>query len=108
MDPNVRPRQEEPSLLATAVAARAASPATRRAVMGAATAGVLAVGLGSRRGTRCLCCRGSPPPTAPVGVAIQVMGGGQPATTPGMELTLRRTTIAPGGGLPPTATPGRW
>jgi len=34
------------------------------------------------------------------------MGAGQPTTTPGMELTLRRVTLAPGGGIPPHSHPG--
>ena len=104
MDPNVRPRHEEP--IPTATTARPASSVTRRAVFGAATAGALAVGLGSRRDLGARAAQDPPPLTAPAGVTIQVIGAGQPSTTPGMELTLRRTTIAPGGGLPPHSHPG--
>ena len=45
-------------------------------------------------------------PTAPVGVTMQLLGTGQPATAPGLELTLRRITIAPGGSIPPHSHPG--
>ena len=104
MDPHVRPRHEEPILTSTTVAGRAAPPVTRRAVVGGVTAGALALGLTGRIGAR--AAQDPPPLTAPVGVTIQVIGSGQPSTTPGMELTLRRTTIAPGGGLPPHSHPG--
>jgi len=104
MDPHVRPRHDEPNLTPTTVAAPAASSFTRRAVVGGAAAGAIALGLGSRLSVR--AAQDPPPLTVPTGVTIQVMGAGQPATTPGMELTLRRTTIAPGGGLPPHSHPG--
>lgn len=45
-------------------------------------------------------------PAAPVGVTANLMGSGQPTTTPGLELSLRRITIAPGGGVPPHSHPG--
>ncbi len=45
-------------------------------------------------------------PTGAVGVSMQAMGGGQPASAPGLELTLRRITIAPGGGVPAHSHPG--
>ncbi len=45
-------------------------------------------------------------PTAPVGVSMQPMGAGQLASAPGLELTLRRTTLAPGGRLPAHSHPG--
>ena len=45
-------------------------------------------------------------PTGAVGVAMQAMGGGSPASAPGLELTLRRTTLAPGGRLPAHSHPG--
>jgi redox-sensitive bicupin YhaK (pirin superfamily) len=41
-----------------------------------------------------------------VGVTADLMGVGQPTTTPGLELSLRRITIAPGGGVPPHSHPG--
>ena len=40
------------------------------------------------------------------GVTAEFMGAGQPSTTPGMELTLRRIILAPGGGLAPHSHPG--
>ena len=45
-------------------------------------------------------------PTGPVGVTGELLGVGQPTTTPGMELSLRRITFAPGGLLPPHSHPG--
>ncbi len=45
-------------------------------------------------------------PTGPVGVTAQLMGVGQPAASPGLELSLRRVTIAPGGGIPAHSHPG--
>ncbi len=46
------------------------------------------------------------PSTEIVGVVGNILGAGQPTSTPGMELVLRRTTIAPGGGIPPHSHPG--
>jgi len=46
------------------------------------------------------------PAAGPVGVAGVLLGGGEPAPAPGYELTLRRVTIAPGGGIPAHAHPG--
>lgn len=106
MDPHIRPRHVEPNSSPTPVDALTASSVTRRGVVGGAAAGALALGLGSRRGLGARAAQDPPPLTALTGVAIQVMGTGQPSTTPGMELTLRRTTIAPGGGLPPHSHPG--
>jgi quercetin dioxygenase-like cupin family protein len=40
------------------------------------------------------------------GVTAEVLGAGQPSTASGMELSLRRITIAPGGGLAPHTHPG--
>ncbi len=48
----------------------------------------------------------TPAPTGAVGVTVQVLGTGQPASAPGLELTLRRLTIAPGGLLPAHSHPG--
>jgi hypothetical protein len=45
-------------------------------------------------------------PTGAVGITMQLMGAGQPASAPGLELTLRRTTLAPGGRLPAHSHPG--
>ena len=46
------------------------------------------------------------PAAGPVGVTSVLIGGGQPAAAPGHELTLRRVTIAPGGGIPAHTHPG--
>ena len=46
------------------------------------------------------------PAAGPVGVTSALLGGGQPAVAPGHELTLRRVTIAPGGGIPAHTHPG--
>ena len=48
----------------------------------------------------------TPAPTGAVGVSMQVLGAGLPASAPGLELTLRRLTIAPGGHLPAHSHPG--
>ena len=45
-------------------------------------------------------------PTGAVGITVQPIGAGQPAAAPGLELTLRRLTIAPGGRLPAHTHPG--
>jgi hypothetical protein len=45
-------------------------------------------------------------PTGAVGISMQSMGAGQPASAPGLELTLRRTVIAVGGRLPAHSHPG--
>lgn len=45
-------------------------------------------------------------PVGAVGVTSQLLGGGQPAAAPGLELTLRRITIAPDGRIPPHSHPG--
>lgn len=47
-----------------------------------------------------------PPTTGAVGVFMQVMGSGQPMTAPGLELTLRRTTLVLGGRLLAHSHPG--
>ena len=44
--------------------------------------------------------------TGAVGITVQPIGAGQPAAAPGLELTLRRLTIAPGGRLPAHSHPG--
>jgi hypothetical protein len=45
-------------------------------------------------------------PVGAVGVTAQPMGVGQPTTAPGLELSLRRITIAPGGAIPAHSHPG--
>jgi len=83
---------------------RSTSSVTRRTVMGAATAVAVALGLGGRLGAR--AAQESTPMTETVGVVGDILGTGQPTATPGMELILRRTTISPGGGIPPHSHPG--
>jgi hypothetical protein len=83
-------------------AARSASSVTRRTVM--ATAVAAALGLRSRFGVR--AAQDSTPTPNPDGVVGNLLGAGLPASAPGMELAVRRTTIAPGGGLPPHGHPG--
>jgi hypothetical protein len=48
----------------------------------------------------------TPPPSGAVGVTVQVLGTGLPSASPGLALTLRRLTIAPGGRLPAHSHPG--
>ena len=45
-------------------------------------------------------------PAGAVGVTAQLLGAGQPASAPGLELTLRRITIASGGAIPAHSHPG--
>ena len=46
------------------------------------------------------------PTAGPVGVTAQLLGSGQPADAPGPELSLRRITIEPGGGISAHTHPG--
>jgi hypothetical protein len=48
----------------------------------------------------------TPAAAGPVGVTAELLGSGQPAVAPGHELSLRRITIAPGGGIPAHTHPG--
>ncbi len=69
-------------------------------------AGGLGLALAAR-GLSAAAQEATPPPlTETVGVVGNILGAGQPTSTPGMELVLRRTTIAPGGGIPPHSHPG--
>lgn len=49
---------------------------------------------------------GTAPAAGPVGVTSMLLGSGQPGLVPGHELSLRRVTIAPGGGIPAHTHPG--
>lgn len=73
---------------------------TRRAVVGSAGALAAALAFGRRRAA---AQEATPDPD---GVAGEVLGAGLPTSVPGVELALRRTVIAPGGGLPPHSHPG--
>ena len=72
----------------------------------AAVVGLGALGLGSRFGL--VAAQESTPavPTGIVGTTAQLMGIGQPGSAPGLELSLRRITHAPGGGVAPHSHPG--
>lgn len=48
----------------------------------------------------------STPAAGPVGVSATLLGSGQPSLIPGHELSLRRVSIAPGGGIPAHTHPG--
>ncbi len=81
------------------------SELTRRVILGRAAAVAAALSLGHRLSARAAAQEATPPPD-PERVVGELLGVGQPTSTPGMELILRRTTIAPGGGLPPHSHPG--
>jgi hypothetical protein len=67
-------------------------------------AGGLGLALAAR-GVAAAAQHATPTPN-PDGVVGDVWGAGFPASAPEMELAVRRTTIAPGGGLPPHGHPG--
>ena len=46
------------------------------------------------------------PAAGPVGVTAELLGRGETTLAPGHELSLRRVTIAPGGGIPAHTHPG--
>ena len=48
----------------------------------------------------------TPAAAGPVGVTAELLGSGQPSVASGHELSLRRITIAPGGGIPAHTHPG--
>src|SRR5688500_17959511 len=91
---------------------RAASRSTEigtRLARRSALRGIAGVGLAAIFATRwesAAAQDATPPPTGAVGVSMQAMGSGQPASAPGLELTLRRTTLAVGGRLPAHSHPG--
>jgi hypothetical protein len=70
---------------------------------------VLLLGLGATWGMSATAQDATPaasPAAGPVGVTAQLLGSGQPSVAPGHELSLRRITIAPGGGIPAHTHPG--
>ena len=80
---------------------------SRRGVLVGVSAGTLLTALVTRGFGQAAAQESTPAITSGgQGVSITVMGAGQPSTTPDMELTLRRVTIAPGGGLAPHSHPG--
>ena len=84
--------------------ARAASSITRRAVMWGASALAAALALGRRIGSA--AAQEATPTSDPIGIDSVLIGAGVPTAVPDMELALLRTTIAPGGVLPPHIHPG--
>ncbi len=80
----------------------AESTMTRRTAL--AGAGGLGLALAARGLSA--AAQESTPLTEPVGIEGVDLGSGQPTSIPEMELVLRRTTIAPGGGIPPHSHPG--
>ena len=80
------------------------SSPTRRAVMGGASALAAALAFGRRIGSAAAQEATATPD--PEGVSGEILGAGVPTAVPDMELVLRRTIIAPGGGLPLHSHPG--
>jgi hypothetical protein len=80
---------------------------TRRAVL-SGIGGLSLAALFAARGAPAAAQHATPgaPLTGLVGLTAQLMGNGQPASAPGLELTLRRLTIAPGGGMAAHRHPG--
>jgi quercetin dioxygenase-like cupin family protein len=81
--------------------ARSTSSITRRAVVGGASAMAVAVGLGQRLGPRAASAQEATPTSDPIGIDSILLGAGVPPSAPETELLLLRTTMAPGGVLPP-------
>ncbi|MDQ3043800.1 MAG: hypothetical protein M3R06_01430 [Chloroflexota bacterium] len=67
--------------------------------------GALGLALASRR-LNVFAQEATPAAPAAVGVTAQLLGAGQPAAAPDMELSLRRITIAVGGSIPHHSHPG--
>ena len=81
------------------------SSPTRRAVMGGASALAAALAFGHR--IRSAAAQEATATPDPDGVSGEVLAASLPTAAPGVELALRRTTIAPGGGLAPHGHPGQ-
>ncbi len=82
---------------------------TRRTALRLGGAGLAALLLAGSTRPRHLAAQEATPATTPTGatgVTSLAMGAGQPTSAPGLELTLRRMTIAPGGGVPAHSHPG--
>jgi len=78
---------------------------SRRTMLGGVGAIAVASGLASR-GSALAAQDATPSVPAAVGVTAQLLGSGQTMSAPGMELTLRRITIAVGGSIPAHTHPG--
>ena len=72
---------------------------TRRAVMGGASALAVALAVGRRIGSA--AAQDATPTSDPIGIDSILLGAGVLTSAPGTELLLLRTTITPGGVLPP-------
>jgi hypothetical protein len=77
---------------------------SRRTVMGGASALIATLAFGQR--TRNVAAQAATPTSEPIGVDGSLLGAGVPTAVPDMELMLGRTTMAPGGVLPPHVHPG--
>jgi len=80
------------------------SSPTRRAVMGGASALAVALAFGRRIGSA--AAQDATPTSDPIGIDSILLGAGELTSAPGTELLLLRTTMAPGGVLPPHMHPG--
>ncbi len=80
------------------------SSPTRRAVMGGMSALAAALAFGHRISSA--AAQEATPTSDPIGVDSRLLGAGVPTAVPDMELALLRTTMAPGGVLPPHMHPG--
>ncbi len=82
---------------------------TRRAALRLGGGSLAALLLAAAVGPRHLVAQETSPastPTGATGTTTQPMGAGQPAAASGLELSLRRITIAPGGRIPAHSHPG--
>ena len=73
---------------------------TRRAVVGSASA-LAVTGLGHRFDLSGVRAQNATPTSDPIGIDSVLIGSGVLTSAPGTELVLLRTTMAPGGFLPP-------
>lgn len=75
------------------------SGSTRRAVVGGVSALAAALALGHRLSS--VVAQDATPTSDPIGIDSILLGAGTLTSAPGTELLLLRTTMAPGGVLPP-------
>lgn len=75
-----------------------ANVSRRDVVVRLGAGGLAALLLATSRASAAVAQDASPAasPTGAVGVTTQLMGSGQPSAAPGLELSLRRITLAPG------------
>ena len=79
--------------------------ATRRAALRLGGGGLAALLLAAGAGRPGRAAQDATPISA-TGTSTEFMGSGRPASAPGLELSLRRITIAPGGRVPAHSHPG--